>query len=115
MPHRRSLLCVVVVALVAGSPDVGAATMRSCGSIPDPYPGTRYEGVPLSGITATGVSCRTAQAVARGAHRKALGMTPSANGIRTFRWHGWKVTGDLRPSHDRYVATRGSTRVRWRF
>ena len=35
--------------------------------------------------------------------------------IRTFTWNGWKVRGDLRPASDRYVATRGSRRVRWRF
>jgi hypothetical protein len=28
---------------------------------------------------------------------------------------GWKVSGDLRPSHDTYVASKGSRRVRWRF
>ena len=80
-----------------------------------PLPGTRYAGVDLSHITATGVSCRTARSVARGAHRKALGITPPVSGIRTFTWNGWKVRGDLRPASDRYVATRGPTRVRWRF
>jgi hypothetical protein len=53
--------------------------------------------------------------VARRAHRKALGAPPSADGIRRFRWHGWRVRGDLRPEHDRYVARKGERRVRWRF
>jgi hypothetical protein len=36
-------------------------------------------------------------AVARGAHRKALGVTPDPSGIRTFSWNGWKVTGEPAP------------------
>jgi hypothetical protein len=103
---------LVAAATLAGS--AGAATTWSCGSIANPYPGTRYEGVALSRITATGVSCRTARRVARGAHRRALGIPPTSP-IRTLRWSGWRVRGDLRPAHDRYVATRGSARVRWRF
>jgi hypothetical protein len=105
-----ALACVVLLA-----PAAPAATTRACGSVADPYPGTRYAGEDLTRITATGVSCRAARFVARGAHRKALGLTPDASGIRTFSWNGWKVTGDLRPAHDRYLATRGGTRVRWRF
>jgi hypothetical protein len=104
-------LCVLAVAAAAAP----AATTRSCGSISNPYPGTRFAGEPLSHITATGVSCATARSVTRSAHRRALGMTPSPTGIRTFTWNGWKVTGDLRPAHDRYVATRGTKHVRWRF
>jgi hypothetical protein len=53
--------------------------------------------------------------VAKGAHHKALGLTPPPSGIRSFTWEGWKVSGDLRPSHDTYVASKGSQRVRWRF
>jgi len=112
-------------ALIAGLAAVGlasvtaatapAATTRSCGSISNPFPGTRFAGEPLSHITATGVSCATARSVTRGAHHRALSMTPSPTGIRTFTWNGWKVTGDLRPAHDRYVATRGTKHVRWRF
>jgi hypothetical protein len=101
-----------VLAIAAAAP---AATTRSCGSVRNPYPGTRYAGADLSRITATGVSCRTARTVARGAHRTALGLTPSPSGIRTFTWNGWRVSGDLRPSSDRYVATKGGERVRWRF
>jgi len=107
-----TIACVVALTAAAAAP---AATTRACGSVRDPYPGTRYAGVDLSHITATGVSCRTARSVARGAHRRALGITPPVSGIRTFTWNGWKVRGDLRPASDRYVATRGSTRVRWRF
>ena len=51
----------------------------------------------------------------KGAHHKALGLTPPPNGIRSFSWDGWKVSGDLRPSHDAYVASKGTARVRWRF
>jgi hypothetical protein len=116
--RRPAALAAVLFTLAAAVllvPAVLAATTRACGSVRDPYPGTRYAGEDLTRIAATGVSCRAARSVARGAHRKALGLTPDVSGIRTFTWNGWKVTGDLRPAHDRYVATRGSTRVRWRF
>ena len=118
MRRRPAALVATIACLaaVASGPAVApAATTRSCGAVRDPYPGTRYAGVDLSRITATGVSCRTARSVARGAHRKALGITPAVSGIRTFTWNGWTVRGDLRAASDRYVATRGSTRVRWRF
>ncbi len=116
--RRPAALAAVLFTLAAAVllvPAALAATTRACGSVRDPYPGTRYAGEDLTRIAATGVSCRAARSVARGAHRKALGLTPDVSGIRTFTWNGWKVTGDLRPAHDRYVATRGSTRVRWRF
>lgn len=108
---------VIVVCLLAGAGATGAeaATTRACRPVANPYPDTRYEGVPLSHIHATGLSCRSARAVARGAHRKALGLTPPPSGIRKFTWNGWRVTGDLRGSSDSYVARRGTKRVRWRF
>jgi len=110
---RRTLAVLAAVVLLPAA--AHGATTRACGSIANPYPGTRYDGADLSRITATGVSCATARRVARAAHRRALALTPSPSGIRTFTWNGWRVTGDLRPSHDRYVATRRGTRVRWRF
>ena len=116
MRTRLALLVLgLSVALAAVVPATQAATTRSCGSVKDPYPGTRYAGVDLTHITAKGVSCATARRVARGAHRKALGLTPPPSGIRSFTWDGWKVSGDLRGSHDTYVAAKGSERVRWRF
>ncbi len=116
--YRRKML-VVAGALCAltgasASPAEGA-TPRSCSPVVNPYAGTRYEGVNLSRIRATGVSCRNARRVARGAHRKALGRTPPASGVRRFTWDGWRVIGDLRGSSDRYIATRGAKRVIWRF
>jgi hypothetical protein len=116
MRKRLALLVVCLSAAIAAAvPAAPAATTRSCGSVKDPYPGTRYAGVDLGHITAKGVSCATARRVAKGAHKKALGLTPSPSGIRTLTWDGWKVSGDLRGSHDSYVATKGSKRVRWRF
>jgi hypothetical protein len=109
----RRLLPIAVLVALAVAPSAHAAV--ACSSIRDPYPGTRFEGADLTYIRATGVSCTTARKVVRGAHRKALGITPPVSGIRTFTWNGWTVRGDLRPASDRYVATRGSTRVRWRF
>jgi hypothetical protein len=116
---RLSALAVVaaVACLAALTPAVAqAATYRVCDPVRNPYAGTRYDGVDLSRIRALGVSCRRARQVARGAHRRALGMTPSLSGIRTFTWGRWRVTGDIRGSVDRYIArARGGKRVRWRF
>ena len=92
-----------------------AATFERCGRIADPYPGTRYEGVPLSGIRAFDVPCDRARRVARGAHRKGLGLPPSPSGTRRYRWRGWRVTADLRGPSDRYVARSAAGIVRWRF
>jgi hypothetical protein len=114
---RTRLVLALCLSVAGGAlvPATQAAVTRSCGSVKDPYPGTRYAGVDLTRITAKGVSCATAKRVARGAHRKALGLTPPPSGIRSFSWDGWKVSGDLRGSHDTYAASKGSRRVRWRF
>jgi len=114
--RRPWLTLSVVVAAALWSPSASSgATTRLCGSVVDPYPNTRFEGIDLSRVTATGVSCATAKRVARGAHRKALGLGPSENGIRRFSWDGWTVTGDLQGSSDTYIATKRGNRVRWRF
>jgi hypothetical protein len=116
MRNRGALLVLCLsVALVAVVPATQAAVTRACGSVKDPYPGTRYAGVDLTRITAKSVSCATAKRVAKAAHHKALGITPPLSGIRSFSWDGWKVSGDLRGSHDAYVASKGAERVRWRF
>jgi hypothetical protein len=112
---RGSAVALAVTAAVLVVP-VGAVESRSCGSVVNPYPGTRYEGVDLRRISARNVSCRRARQVARGAHRRALGITPPVSGVRRFRWGRWRVTGDLRGSVDRYLATApGRKRVRWVF
>ena len=53
--------------------------------------------------------------MARGAHYKALGLTPPPSGIRRFNWRGWRVTGNLRGDTDHYLATRAGRRIRWVF
>ena len=113
----KSVLTAALCALVAATaaPVASGAPTKSCGRVVNPYPGTRYDGVDLRRIRATGVTCRRARQVARGAHRKALGMTPPTSGVRHFAWQGWKVTGDLRGDTDRYVAKRAAKRVSWRF
>jgi len=107
------LLLMGALCALAGIAPQGAtgAAPRSCGRVVDPYPDSRYEGVDLRRIRATGVSCDRARQVARGAHRKALGLTPPPSGVRQFGWHGWQVTGDIRGSSDRYVAKRNGKRV----
>jgi hypothetical protein len=116
--HRALLATLAALASTAclGASAVSASvTVKTCKPVVNPYASTRYEGVDLNRITASGVTCTTARGVARGAHYKALGITPPENGIRHFTWNGWKVTGDLRPSRDRYTATKNGHTVRWRF
>jgi len=106
---------VVVTVLAALAAWPAAAQAKSCEPVRNPYPGTRYEGPDLSHIRALRTSCRTARRVARRAHYKALGLPLPVDGIHRFRWHGWRVRGDLRPDSDKYVARKGTRRVRWRF
>jgi len=113
---KRLAIAGAVCALASGSAlSAEAATTRSCDPVVNPYPDTKFEGVDLTEIRATKVWCSRARAVARGAHRKALGITPPSSGVRRFTWHGWRVTGDLRGNTDSYVASRGIKRVRWKF
>jgi hypothetical protein len=105
---------LVAAAAAAGPTTPDAVAARDCGRIVNPYPDTRYAGVDLRRIRATGVSCRKARRVARSAHRKAL-ATPTRGPVERFRWRGWRVTGDLRGDSDRYVAKRGERRVSWLF
>src|SRR3954452_11853379 len=116
-PSRLLLLALALAAAVAfagpGAPE--SAALHHCTRISNPYPGTRYAGVPLSHIWTRNISCKTGRAVARGAHDKALGITPNMSGYRHFTWHGWRVLGNLRPASDRYLAVKGGARVRWRF
>jgi hypothetical protein len=111
---RRLAPLALVLAALAGAPGSAQAAQR-CKPVVNPYPDTRYEGVDLTRIRATGVSCPAARRVARRAHRRALGLTPPVGGIRRFSWHGWQVTGNLRGDSDRYVAVRPGERVSWRF
>lgn len=108
----------VALCLTAGAAPADAAvasTGRACKPVINPYPGTRYEGINLSRIRAVGIPCRRARRVARRAHRKGLWLGPPPNGILRYRWRRWRVTGDLRPPSDIYVARKGTKRVRWRF
>ncbi len=106
--------CAACIAVAVVSPGAEAA-LRACKPVENPYAGTRYAGSDLSHIRARNVTCPGARRVARGAHRKALSMTLPLSGVRRFRWRGWEVVGDIRGAHDRYLATRGHRRVRWRF
>jgi hypothetical protein len=119
MMTKRKSPAVIAAALLAlaglGGAASAEAAARACKPVVNTYPDTRYEGVNLRRIRATGVSCRTARRVARRAHHKALGITPPPSGVRRFSWRSWQVIGDLRGDSDRYLATRGDKRVRWRF
>jgi hypothetical protein len=114
-----AITAALFLALPASAPAAGPvakhASARACAPVVNPYPGTRYEGADLTRIRATRVTCRGARRVARRAHRKALSLPPPLTGVRRFTWRGWRVTGDLRPSSDRYVARKGRKRVSWRF
>ena len=110
-PLLIALLGIVAILAVPQA----ASAAKVCEPVRNPYPGTRFEGVDLTRIRATAVPCSTARRVARRAHRKALRITPTPDGIRRFMWRGWRVGGDLRPPKDRYVARKGDRVVRWRF
>ena len=112
---RRVVVATCAFAALAAPAAADAATFKRCKPVVNPYAGTRYEGSNLHHIRALGVSCRTARYVARRAHRKALGMTPTRDGTRTFMWRRWTVHGDISGPTDYYRARRGSDRVRWRF
>jgi hypothetical protein len=114
VPTIRNIILVfglVIVMTGISVPSAGAA--RSCNPVVNPYSGTRYEGINLTGIRGKGVDCFTARKVAKKAHRKALGLPPTSP--RRFTWRKWKVTGYLEGSKDRYVAKAGFRVIRWRF
>lgn len=108
-------MAALLGAVLLASPTAGAASYRSCKPVVNPYAGSRYDGENLSSIRVLNGSCKGARIVARGAHRKALGLTPALEPIRRFTWGGWRVRGDLRGDHDTYLAVKGSKKVRWRF
>jgi hypothetical protein len=114
---KRWTAVLSAMATLAVAPGASATTgsYRACEPVRNPYPDTRYEGVDLTRIRALETSCRKARRVVRGAHRKALGIPPSRGSVRRFTWRGWRVRGDLRGDHDRYLARTGERRVRWRF
>jgi hypothetical protein len=102
------------LAFAGAAPAQADAALRACKPVLNPYPHSRYADVDLTRIRTSTRSCETARNVARGAHRKAL-RSPAPGRFRRFAWHGWAVTGDLRPERDRYVARRNGRQVRWRF
>jgi hypothetical protein len=112
---RLAGVVLVGAALALVPPDPAEAATRSCRPVENPYPGSRYEDVDLRRIRASGIDCRNARRVVRGAHREALGSAPPPGGVRRFTWRGWRVAGDLRGATDRYVAVRAGQRVRWVF
>jgi len=112
---RSSTLLLLAAALCALALPSTASAAKKCKPVKNPYAGTRYEGVDITRIRATNVTCKGARRVAKRAHRKGLGLTPPPSGIRHYTWNGWNVTGNLRGDHDRYLATKGGKRVRWRF
>jgi hypothetical protein len=112
---RRVIVGLCAAAAMALGPAEAGAASKLCDPVVNPYKGTRYEGVDLRRIRASGVSCAKARRVARGAHRKALGLSVPEDGVRTFTWKGWRVRGDVRGSTDRYVAKAGDARVSWVF
>ena len=110
---RSSLPAALLAALALAAP--ASAELTSCEPVRNPYPDTRYEGIDLTGIRAAGVTCDVARRVARRAHRKALGLPVSEDGVRRFSWRAWRVIGDLSGAYDRYVARRDGAVVRWTF
>ena len=112
---RRTALALAAVACSMALAVPADAALRACKPVRDPYPGTRYAGVDLTRIRGLHMTCPATRRVARLAHRRALTVRSNASGFRRFTWRGWRVTGDLRPASDRYIARKGDRRVRWRF
>lgn len=110
----RTLL-IAAIALCALALPATASAVKRCRPIDNPYAGTRYDGVDITRIRATRVTCLGARRVAKRAHHKGLGITPPPSGIRRYTWKGWHVTGNLRGDQDCYLATKGRKRVIWRF
>src|SRR3954447_19985948 len=111
-----TLIMMAAFLLATAAPHgASASAVKACKPVLNPYPGTRYEGENLYYIRARNVTCGGARWLAKGAHRKALGITPGLDGYRRLHWHGYKVLGNLRGDHDRYLAVKGAKRVRWRF
>ncbi len=122
MVVKRALLALLIAAALGAAAvatlDAGpaaAAAVRACKPIKDPFKGTRYGDVDITHIRARGVSCNAARWLAKRAQHKALGITTPPSGYKRFSSHGWKVFGNVRPAHDRYLATKGAKRVRWQF
>lgn len=103
----------VVAALLLAPP---AADARTCRPILDPafVDGTRYEGSDVFRIRAN-LSCTIARRVARGATRKALGITPPPSGVKRFRYRAWSIVDDLRGASDRFSAYNDDAKVTWLF
>ena len=114
MRSARVAVAGIACALALGGTSPAGAALRACKPVRDPYPASRDAGVDLTRIRTSAGSCTTARRVARRAHRKAIRM-PVTGRYKRFTWNGWKVTGDLRPDHDRYEARKDGRLVRWRF
>ena len=55
---RRTRLALAAIACsVAFSPAPADAALRACKPVRDPYPGTKFAGVDLTRIKASGVAC----------------------------------------------------------
>ncbi len=112
---RASIAAATRAAPLLAAAPAGAA-LRPCPPIRDVafLDGTRYEGSDIYRVRAN-VPCRTARRVARGATRKALGITPPPSGIKRFRYRSWSIVDDLRGASDRFAAYSDDARVRWLF
>jgi hypothetical protein len=109
------MLLIAAVAVCALAVPATASAAKKCKPVRNPYPNTRYDDADLTRVRATRVTCHGARRVAKRGHRKALGGFPSPDGYRRTTWNGWRIVGNLRGDHDRYVATKGRKRVTWRF
>jgi hypothetical protein len=105
----------VIASLVVGVSAVGAsnAAAASCGSLKDPFSGTRFSGEAVSSIRASGVSCATARGLAKKATLRGLIMGKTDSGKKRFTIDGYRVRGDLRGTPGRYTATNGNRRISW--
>jgi hypothetical protein len=105
----------VIASLVVGLSAVGAsnAAAASCGSLKDPFAGTRFSGETVSSVHASGVSCTTARSLAKKAMYRSLVMGKPGSGRVRLTIDGYRVRGDLRGSTDRFTAENGRRKVTW--
>ena len=95
LSRRMRTLLIAAIALCALALPATASAAKRCRPIDNPYAGTRYDGVDITRIRATRVTCLGARRVAKRAHHKGLGITPPPSGIRSHRQPPGRSDSDM--------------------
>jgi hypothetical protein len=109
--HRTAVIASLALGLsLVGASDAAAA---SCGTLRDPFKGTRYSDVSVRSIRASGVSCATARTLAAKATYRGLIIGTAPSGVRRYSLDGYRVRRDTRATPERFTAKDGKRRVSW--